>query len=165
MTTVALRRSTFSTARLAELMPLTIGILGIAFAWVGSAWDVSWHRLVGRDTFWTAPHLGIYAGTMLSGIAALVATASAVRGRPPRAAELTLGPLHVERGLALVGIGALVAIASGPFDEFWHRTFGRDVDMWSPPHLLAIYGGGTLVYIGWTVTAATNVFGLPARVR
>src|SRR5438105_7461874 len=24
---------------------------------VGLLWDVSWHRTVGRDTFWTLPHL------------------------------------------------------------------------------------------------------------
>src|SRR5206468_8111660 len=71
----------------------------------------------------------------------------------------------VGRGMAIVGLGTLAVIAAAPFDEFWHRTFGRDVDMWSPPHLFAIYGGGILIYLGWTVAAATNVFVLSARLR
>ncbi|TMD58457.1 MAG: hypothetical protein E6I87_12355 [Chloroflexi bacterium] len=165
MAVLALRRSMFSTAPALELAPLLIGLLGLALGWAGSAWDVSWHRLIGRDTFWTTPHLGIYAGTMLSGVAALFATATAMRGRPLRAREFAVGPLRVERGMAIVGLGALAVIAAAPFDEFWHRTFGRDVDMWSPPHLFAIYGGGILIYLGWTVAAATNVFVLSARLR
>ncbi|OLC56476.1 MAG: hypothetical protein AUH85_06210 [Chloroflexi bacterium 13_1_40CM_4_68_4] len=165
MATLTLRRSTFSSERALELAPLAIGLLGLALGWAGSAWDVSWHRLIGRDTFWTTPHLGIYAGTMLSGMAALVATATGMHGRPIRARELAIGPLHVERGMAIVGFGALAVIAAGPFDELWHRTFGRDVDMWSPPHVFAIYGGGILIYLGWTVAAATNVFGLSSRLR
>jgi hypothetical protein len=102
---------------------------------------------------------------MLSGVAALLATATAMRGRQIRARELVVGPLHAERGIAIVGIGALAVIASAPFDDYWHRTFGRDVDMWSPPHIFAIYGGGILIYVGWTIAAATNVFGLAPRVR
>ena len=165
MAALTWRRSTLPTARALELAPLLIGLVALTLAAAGSAWDVAWHRLIGRDTFWTPPHLGIYAGTALSGIAALVATATAVRGRVPRARELTVGPLHVERGMALVGFGALAVIAAGPFDDLWHRTFGRDVDIWSPPHLFAIYVGGVLVYLGWTVASATNVFGLSPRLR
>lgn len=163
--TLALRRPTISTDRAVELAPLFVGLLGLALGWAGSAWDVAWHRAIGRDTFWTTPHLGIYAGTILSGLAALIATATAMRGRPARARELVVGPLHVERGLAVVGIGALMVIAAAPFDDFWHRTFGRDVDMWSPPHLFAIYGGGILIYLGWTIASATNVFGLRPWLR
>jgi hypothetical protein len=165
MATIALRRPAVPVSRAIELAPLAIGLLGLALGWAGSAWDVAWHRAIGRDTFWTTPHLGIYAGTMLSGIAALVATATAMRGRAARASELVVGPLHVERGLAIVGFGALTVIASAPFDELWHRTFGKDVDMWSPPHIFAIYGGGILIYLGWTVASATNVFALPPRLR
>ena len=165
MAAIALRRSTLSSARVVELAPLWIGLFGLALGWGGSAWDVAWHRLFGRDTFWTTPHLGIYGGTMLSGIAALFATATAMRGRRVRAAELAVGPFHVERGLAIVGFGALAVIAAAPFDDFWHRTFGRDVDMWSPPHLFAIYIGAILIYAGWTVASAQDVFGVSPRVR
>src|SRR5271155_3811033 len=37
------------------------GALAVTSASVGGAWDVSWHRSIGRDTFWTPAHLAIQA--------------------------------------------------------------------------------------------------------
>src|ERR1700674_623911 len=34
---------------------------------VGVVWDISWHRSIGRDTFWTPDHLAIYLGGALAG--------------------------------------------------------------------------------------------------
>src|SRR5712664_94404 len=34
---------------------------------VGVIWDISWHRSIGRDTFWTPAHLGIYLGGIVAG--------------------------------------------------------------------------------------------------
>src|SRR2546428_5807541 len=104
-------------------------------------------------------------GTMLSGMAALVAAATGMHGRPIRARELAIGPLHVERGMAIVGFGALAVIAAGPFDELWHPTFGRGVDMWSPPPVLSVYGGRSLLYLGGALAPAANVFGPSSRLR
>jgi hypothetical protein len=28
----------------------------------GLSWDIRWHLLIGRDSFWTPPHLMTYAG-------------------------------------------------------------------------------------------------------
>jgi hypothetical protein len=164
MATLALRRPAAVSARTSLLVPLVLGIAGVVLGWVGSGWDVSWHRIIGRDTFWTPPHDLMYAGTALSGIAALVATGTAMAGRAPRLRELALGPLHVERPLALVGIGSLVIVSAAPFDEYWHRTFGKDVDIWSPPHLAAV-AGGLIVYVGWATAAGANVFGFAPRLR
>src|SRR5438876_7136732 len=36
---------------------------------VGVMWDISWHRSIGRDTFWTPAHLAIYLGGVLAGAA------------------------------------------------------------------------------------------------
>src|SRR2546428_9616896 len=36
---------------------------------VGVMWDISWHRSIGRDTFWTPAHLAIYLGGVLDGAA------------------------------------------------------------------------------------------------
>src|SRR5579872_1351091 len=36
---------------------------------IGAHWDVSWHRSIGRDTFWTPAHLAIYLCGVLAGIA------------------------------------------------------------------------------------------------
>src|SRR6476661_7157508 len=42
--------------------------LAVTSAYVGSYWDISWHRSIGRDSFWTAPHLAMYACGVLAGI-------------------------------------------------------------------------------------------------
>ena len=44
--------------------------LAVTSAYVGGYWDISWHRSIGRDTFWSAPHMAIYACGILAGIAA-----------------------------------------------------------------------------------------------
>jgi hypothetical protein len=44
----------------------------------------------------------------------------------------------------LAGAGALGAVLSAPFDEVWHRLFGVDVSLWSPPHLFAIAAAGAI---------------------
>ena len=31
----------------------------------GILWDISWHRTIGRDTFWTPAHLAIYLGGLV----------------------------------------------------------------------------------------------------
>src|ERR1700752_1780272 len=43
--------------------------LAVTSVTVGAHWDVSWHRSIGRDTFWTPAHLAIYACGILAGIA------------------------------------------------------------------------------------------------
>src|SRR5207249_5779042 len=56
---------------------------------VGIIWDISWHRSIGRDTFWTPAHAAIYLGGVLAGLACgwLVLrtsfTGTAEQGRPP----------------------------------------------------------------------------------
>src|SRR5712675_1401162 len=35
---------------------------------IGILWDISWHRTIGRDTFWTPAHMAIYLGGMLGGL-------------------------------------------------------------------------------------------------
>lgn len=165
MATLALHRPTLPiSARALELAPLALGLMGLGLGWAGADWDAAWHRLIGRDTFWSAPHVLMYTGTALTGLAALVATFTAMRGRHVRSRELAIGPFHAERGLALVGIGALVIISAAPFDDLWHRAFGRDIDIWSPPHLFAV-AGAVLAYAGLSAAAGVNAFSLPPRPR
>src|SRR5512142_982976 len=35
---------------------------------VGVVWDISWHRSIGRDTFWTPAHMAIYLGGVVAGL-------------------------------------------------------------------------------------------------
>src|SRR5213592_2760687 len=56
-------------------------VLAATSAIVGVIWDISWHRTIGRDTFWTPAHLAIYlAGERAAEIDRQVS------GRPERVA-------------------------------------------------------------------------------
>jgi hypothetical protein len=38
-----------------------------------------------------------------------------------------------------------VTLAALPIDAAWHAAFGRDAVLWSPPHMLAVFGGLALL--------------------
>src|ERR1700686_1722236 len=42
-------------------------VAAVTFAMVGVHWDISWHRLIGRDTFWTPAHIAIHMWGVLAG--------------------------------------------------------------------------------------------------
>ncbi|MSQ44138.1 MAG: hypothetical protein EXR45_08030 [Chloroflexi bacterium] len=102
---------------------------GVLLFLIGGTWDVSWHIVAGRETFWSPPHLVLYAGILLIFATALHGVSSAWQsGRLPTASSLI--------GIA----GSAMSLASAPLDDFWHRVYGLDVTIWSPPHLLLIGG-------------------------
>ena len=35
---------------------------------IGSIWDISWHKSIGRDTFWTPAHILIYLCGIVAGL-------------------------------------------------------------------------------------------------
>src|SRR5438093_2188702 len=127
MATIAMPLRRVDIARTGTVVPHIVGLVGTLLSWFGSGWDVSWHRILGRDTFWSTPHLFIYTGVALWGVAALIATGTAMAGRPIRGRALVLGPLRAEIGLALIGVGALVTILAGPIFYLWHSRYDRYV--------------------------------------
>ena len=44
------------------------GVIAVTSSSIGGAWDVSWHRSIGRDTFWTPAHMAIYACGVIGAI-------------------------------------------------------------------------------------------------
>src|SRR6478736_3821 len=56
--------------RTASAIPWYIwcAVLAVTSAMVGAHWDISWHRSIGRDTFWTPAHMAIYLCGVLAGI-------------------------------------------------------------------------------------------------
>ena len=106
---------------------------GAAAALLGGYWDDAWHTERGRDTFFILPHVFIYAGVALVGAALTVWVAQSTRRGGLREA---FGRPAVR--LAAISVG--VTLASGPIDDIWHRAFGRDAVIWSPPHMLGIVG-------------------------
>ena len=115
-----------------------LGVVAVAFvgamsALAGGYWDDAWHTERGRDDFFIAPHIAIYAGIATAG-AALSLWALLATRHGGLAAVLRHQPLT----LALLSVG--VTLASGPIDNAWHVAFGRDAVIWSPPHMLGIAG-------------------------
>src|SRR3989475_13242258 len=44
------------------------------------------------------------------------------------------------RGFHLASGGIALTVLAAPIDDLWHRLFGIDVTLWSPPHLLGLLG-------------------------
>ena len=50
----------------------------------GVQWDIQWHVLIGRDSFWIPPHVMTYAGVALAVLVSFGVLAwETLTGRPP----------------------------------------------------------------------------------
>src|SRR5437868_10058897 len=64
---------------------LWCAVLASAAVALGTHWDIAWHRSIGRDTFWSPPHVLIYFAAVLAGAAAAALILRATFGRDPAA--------------------------------------------------------------------------------
>lgn len=108
----------------------------------GVQWDIQWHITIGRDTFWIPPHVITYAGVAASvllsfGLLAWT-TFCAPRTLPPDL--VSVAGVVGTRGAHVAAWGIVLTVLAAPIDDLWHRLFGLDVTLWSPPHLLGILG-------------------------
>jgi hypothetical protein len=126
----------------------------------GERVGVAWHRSLGREAFWIPPHVVLYSGVGLTGLvcAGVVVPTTLHRatraGMDPTPAELW--GLRAPLGFVLAGCGVLGCVLVAPFDEWWHRLFGLDVTVWSPPHLFAIGAAGA-IRLGGVVALAREM--------
>ena len=70
---------------------------------IGGAWDVSWHRTIGRDTSWTPAHMAIYACGLLAGIIGMWFIVKCTFLRDP---ELLAGSVNVFGLRAPLGVSS-----------------------------------------------------------
>lgn len=116
--------------------------LAVTSAYVGGYWDISWHRSIGRDSFWSAPHIAIYACGVLAGISSAYLIFSTTFGRNASLRDVSVriwglrGPL----GAFIAAWGGVAMLVSAPFDDWWHNAYGLDVKIISPPHMLLAAG-------------------------
>jgi hypothetical protein len=120
-------------------------LLGTAITTVGISWDVQWHKEVGPDTFLTLPHLVLYSGSALAGIASLVmvlvVSAAQRAGRSvPRTVGGTPVPVFggaftAPLGYLISGIGAASFLIYGLLDLWWHSIYGFDAVLSTPSHV------------------------------
>jgi hypothetical protein len=112
----------------------------------GVRWDIQWHVRIGRDSFWIPPHLMTYTGVSLVVLLSFgvlfwetYAASATGSGRGPGTMRI-LG-LTGTRGYHIAAWGISVTVMAAPIDDLWHRLFGLDVTIWSPPHLMGFLGG------------------------
>ncbi len=115
---------------------------------LGAIWDREWHAFVGRDQFWTPPHILIYSCVAGAGFVALAVvlldTARYRRGTPGVNDISTVRILwlfHAPLGFTIAGFGALTALAAVPLDNYWHELYGIDIALWAPFHMMGVTGG------------------------
>jgi hypothetical protein len=134
------------------------GVTAAATAvYIGVVWDISWHMTIGRDTFWSPPHLMTYLSAILVGISCgYVALKTSFAGTPEeRAQSVGFWGLRAPLGAWVCVWGAFAMLTSAPFDNWWHSAYGLDVKIISPPHtvlslgMYAIVIGALLMILAW----------------
>ncbi len=138
---------------------LWFGALAVTSASIGGAWDVSWHRSIGRDTFWTPAHLAIQAcGIMAAIICGYLMLVNTFGGSAKlKAASVNVLGFRAPLGAFIAAWGGIAMITSAPFDNWWHAAYGLDVKIVSPPHTLLILGiRAVSVGILFLILAAMN---------
>jgi hypothetical protein len=124
---------------------------------LGVIWDISWHRSIGRDTFWTPAHMAIYLGGVVAGLTCgWVALAATFGGSSAqRDAAVRFWGFRAPLGAWVCIWGAFAMLTSAPFDDWWHNAYGLDVKIISPPHMVlaagiaAIQYGAMLTALAW----------------
>ena len=116
--------------------------LAVTSVTIGAHWDVSWHRSIGRDSFWTPAHLAIYACGILAGICCGYLILNTTFRRIPDllASSVNVFGFRAPLGAFLAAWGGVAMLTSAPFDNWWHNAYGLDVKIVSPPHTLLMIG-------------------------
>ncbi|PPK70896.1 hypothetical protein V5P93_002755 [Actinokineospora auranticolor] len=151
-----------TTREIRALPPAAALLTGGLLTLIGLTWDVQWHTDVGPDTFFTLPHLFLYAGSAVSGLASLTAvlmtTAARRAGRPtdPAVGGAPVGVFGrvftAPLGYLVAGCGAASFLLYGLWDQWWHGLYGFDAVIDSPPHI------GLLTSVMATLVGTVVVF-------
>jgi hypothetical protein len=131
-------------------------VVAVTSTTFGLYWDICWHMTIGRDSFWTPAHLAIQFGAVLTGFscAYLILHTTFLADARTRDSSVQiwgfLGPL----GAFISAWGGFAMLTSAPFDNWWHDSFGLDVKILSPPHVVLVTGifamglGGVILITG-----------------
>jgi hypothetical protein len=135
------------------------GVLAVTSSSIGGAWDVAWHRSIGRDTFWTPAHLAIQACGVMAAIICgyLIMVNTFGKSATLQTASVSVLGFRAPLGAFIAAWGGIAMITSAPFDNWWHAAYGLDVKIVSPPHTLLILGvRAVAVGILFLILAAMN---------
>ncbi|SOD95340.1 hypothetical protein [Spirosoma fluviale] len=110
---------------------------------IGLLWDIMWHMSIGRDGLLAPPHVVIYVGAIVSGLfsAYQILNLTLTKNHPGRAQAVPFwGVFYGPLGAMFCVWGALAMLTSAPFDDWWHNTYGLDVQILTPPHTILAIG-------------------------
>lgn len=133
-------------------------LASVTSAMVGAHWDISWHRSIGRDTFWTPAHIAIYMCGVLAGAAygyLILFTTFRKHASLAESSVHILG-LRAPLGAFIASWGGVAMLTSAPFDNWWHDAYGLDVTILSPPHIV-LFTGVYAVLVGTAVLIAGHL--------
>ena len=117
-------------------------VLALTCTTGGLYWDISWHIGIGRDTFWTPAHLAIQFGAVITGLscAYLILHTTFAGNESAKDASVRIWGFHGPLGAFIAAWGGFCMLTSAPFDNWWHNSFGLDVMILSPPHVVLLIG-------------------------
>lgn len=116
---------------------------------VGLIWDISWHTSIGRDGLFSPPHLATYVGAITAGVFSgyhVLRLTFAGHTQEKQASIRFWKVFYGSLGSLFCIWGAFTMITSAPFDDWWHNTFGLDVQILSPPHTVLLLGMITIQF-------------------
>ncbi|MBO0935620.1 hypothetical protein J2I47_03575 [Fibrella sp. HMF5335] len=110
---------------------------------MGLLWDIMWHMSIGRDGLFSAPHVVMYTGALVSGLFSgyQILSMTFEKNHPDRPKSVRFwGVFYGSLGAMYCVWGALAMLTSAPFDDWWHNTYGLDVQILTPPHTILLVG-------------------------
>ena len=115
----------------------------------GLLWDIMWHMSIGRDGLFSPPHVLMYVGAVVAGLFSgyQILDLTFRRNHPDRPASVHFwGVFYGSLGALFCVWGALAMLTSAPFDDWWHNTYGLDVQILTPPHTVLLLGMMTVQF-------------------
>ena len=135
---------------------LWASVLAVTSTTVGLYWDISWHSGIGRDTFWTPAHLAIQFGAVITGFscAYLILHTTFLGDNTLKENSVRIWGMRGPLGAFVAAWGGFCMLTSAPFDNWWHQSFGLDVTILSPPHVVLILGIFVMGFGGLILTTS-----------
>lgn len=134
-----------SSSKLLLEIPLYVYVSVIASMCVilGILWDIAWHMSIGRDGLFSAPHVVTYVGAATAGIfSGYQVLKTSFWGTLLEKSKMVnfWGIFYSSLGGLFCIWGGIASLTSAPFDDWWHNTYGLDVQILSPPHTVLLLG-------------------------
>jgi hypothetical protein len=131
-------------------------LVAVTSTTVGLYWDISWHIGIGRDTFWTPAHVAIQLGAVITGLscAYLILHTTFMDNASGNENSVRIWGLRGPVGAFIAAWGGFCMLTSAPLDNWWHESFGLDVMILSPPHVVLILGIFAMGFGGLVLTTS-----------